>query len=162
MGKVRDIDRGWKRYVREMGRINGSFVKVGLPDGGKPGRAKGQRPDSPRPYPKILVIGAVHEFGSVKANVPERSYLRASFDKNKAKMSRRIESVYGAILSRRMDVREGLVAVGTTARDQAKLFLQRLRTPPLKVSPRKKYGGSNPLNDTDQLVNSLQYEVTVR
>lgn len=167
--RVKDIDKGWKQFVRDMGRINGSYVKVGFPEGFDPGQpSKGD--GNVRDASEILVIGATHEFGTDRAGknhnvtIPERSFLRSSFDEDKERNSRVIEKAYHSILSRRATVAQALGLVGLFVGGRVKKKLRDLRMPPLAPSTlRKRRGGSdNPLVDTGQLVNSIQHEVVVK
>jgi phage gpG-like protein len=167
MSNVKDIDKGWKRFVRDMGKIDGSYVKVGLPEGFTPGTASdptgGQRDAS-----EILIIGATHEFGTDKAGpkknitIPERSWLRSSFDKNKERFNRALDRTYDQLLRRRLSVFEGLGRVGLLAANSAKKMIRDLRVPPLAPSTIKRKGSTNPLVDTGQLVQSITHEVKVK
>ena len=56
-----------ERISREFGR-GPNAVKVGLPKGSN------DYPDGT----SVIMVGAVHEFGSDKMNIPQRSYLRST------------------------------------------------------------------------------------
>lgn len=49
---------------------------------------------------EVLVYAAVHEFGSPKKNIPERSFLRLGFDKNKEEIERLIDAEIEKVLRR--------------------------------------------------------------
>ena len=169
MGVVNDIDRGFNDFLRNMKQINGAYVKVGFPVGFKPGPQTSPDGSPPNKASEILIIGATHEFGTDRAGpnqditIPERSYLRSSFDEDKELNSRIIEKAYGMVLARRASVKKALGLVGLHAEARAKKKMRDLRTPPLALSTlkRRRLGSSNPLIDTNQLVNSLRHEVNI-
>ena len=161
MAKVKVIDRGWKAFEKNMRVIKGSFVKVGLPSGFN--AAPGESDAS-----EILVIGATQEFGTNSAGknhnitIPERSYMRSSFDENRVKLNRVVDKAYSSILLQRATVGQALGRLGLFAASKVKKKIRDLRTPPNKPSTIAKKGSMNPLIDTGQLVQSITHEVTIR
>ena len=49
---------------------------------------------------EVLIYAAVHEFGSPKKNIPQRSYLRLGFDKNKEEIEKLIDAEIEKVLRR--------------------------------------------------------------
>lgn len=49
---------------------------------------------------EVLVYAAVHEFGSPKKNIPERSYLRKTFDEQKEQIEKLIDAEIEKVLRR--------------------------------------------------------------
>lgn len=49
---------------------------------------------------EVLVYAAVHEFGSPKRNIPERSYLRKTFDEQKEQIEELIDAEIEKVLRR--------------------------------------------------------------
>lgn len=80
MTTIRDTDRGWKA-LRDLARDlkrKGVHAKVGLlDDGSREGTFT------------IAALGAVHEFGTAK--IPERSFIRAGFDRSRQGVERIFE-----------------------------------------------------------------------
>ena len=80
---LKDVDKGWsaialaaEKLVRTKGK--GPVVDIGISDG------FGE---------DVLKYAFVHEFGSADGKIPQRSYVRATIDKNQAKYKALVESV---------------------------------------------------------------------
>lgn len=143
---VRDIDRGWNRIKREVQKSGG--VKVGvMGDVGTSDEGA-----------DMLLIAAVNEFGSADGRVPERSYIRAGFDKNRSKLRNTAAALWGRVLDGDMDQRQALGLLGETHQDQVQKFLTALSAPPNAASTiARKRGSANPLIDTGRLRSSIRW-----
>lgn len=138
-----------KNTIKKLEKINKRFesgsdtVKVGLPK------------DS-NPYPdgtSVIMVGSVHEFGSPKLGVPQRSFLREGVKENKknyAFMSKRLSM---KILSGKITKKKALEILGLQGQKDVVDKITRLKTPGLK------YRKGNPLIDTGHLRQSITYEV---
>lgn len=83
-GKVFDNDKGWKRIVAAANAAAGRrYVKVGVL-GTKADEKEG---DEGGPL-TVAEIAAVHEFGTEDGRIPERSFLRSTFDEHKDELER--------------------------------------------------------------------------
>ena len=143
---VQDIDRGWNRIKREVQKSGG--VKVGvMGDAGTSDEGT-----------DMLLIAAVNEFGSADGRVPERSYIRAGFDKNRSKLRSTAAALWGRVLDGDMDQRQALGLLGETHQDQVQKFLTALSAPPNAASTiARKRGSANPLIDTGRLRSSIRW-----
>ena len=143
---VQDIDRGWNRIKREVQKSGG--VKVGvMGDAGTSDEGT-----------DMLLIAAVNEFGSADGRVPERSYIRAGFDKNRSKLRNTAAALWGRVLDGDMDQRQALGLLGETHQDQVQKFLTALSAPPNAASTiARKRGSANPLIDTGRLRSSIRW-----
>jgi hypothetical protein len=74
-GKVIDKDRGMKRILKQLDAAEGWQVTVGVH-----GQDADERDDADEIDNVALMV--IHEFGAPGAGIPERSSLRAAFDKN--------------------------------------------------------------------------------
>ncbi len=85
--KVRDIDRGYKKIIKTTRGFDGLQIVVGL---------QGEEGGAIHPDSEITTagIGTIQEFG---LGVPERSFLRSTFDENVPKWTRQMEDIAGKV-----------------------------------------------------------------
>lgn len=148
---VVDRDLGWaeiKREIEAMARQ--PHVVVGLQEGEDNHSAEGI---------STAGIGAVHEFGSRDGRIPERSWLRSSFDDNRAGYQRLIDKLVSAIYQGKVKALGALHIVGQKVEADAKKRIVELRTPPNAEITVARKGSSNPLVDTGTMLNSVRYKV---
>ena len=108
---------------------------------------------------ELLMIASVHEFGSVKINVPSRSFIRAGFDENINKIQRQAENLLDGVLAFRIDVKAFYEALGGVCVTLFQQFLTELQQPALKEETVIRKGSSNPLIDTGRLRSSITWRV---
>lgn len=106
-------------------------------------------------------IGYVHEFGSPKNNIPERSFIRStvhgSGQKEVVALSRRLLK---KIVDGTMEQKKALGLLGALGADLISQKIVSIRNPPNKPSTlRGKKPRTNPLVDTGQLKNSITWRV---
>lgn len=90
---TKDIDRGWKRIKREIAKMDSAYVKTGIQQGTadyKGGVA-------------ATTVAMVNEFGSEDGHIPERSFLRSSFDENATQYAGMMKGFVTDIYSRDQD-----------------------------------------------------------
>lgn len=148
-GVVRDTDKGFKVFFKGLGDLDGMTVKVGI---------QGREAAQIRPGGISMVeLGTIHEFGAPQANIPQRSFIRATADANRRKYERALEK----IVETPDRARSGLFRLGEVVRAD---IIQRIKDripPPLQpATVRRKRGESVPLIDTGQLINSIRAVVT--
>ena len=199
MQKVTDKDFGYNEITRALKQINGSYVKVGLQG------ETGQKTYNTK-FDKVTVVdlGIIHEFGatihrklktiSLRAGlkdfysgkirkgtivIPERSFLRSTFDKmfdSWREMNKQLfwniftkfySSSYIKGVSKAMDV------MGQRIQRDVKDTITRGVPPPNASSTlkakmrkgkwnRKSLGVPKPLIDTGQMMNSITYEKVMK
>ena len=91
--------------------------------------------------------------------IPERSFLRAGYDQNKDDVIRQAEKVLPDVLIGTMSEDEYFELVGTTLRDAIKEYAVDLSSPPKKPWPTRDPGKNNPLIESGDMVNGIEYEV---
>lgn len=115
---------------------------------------------------RTVDLATIHEFGSAKARIPERSFLRATMRNNQAAIAKMNQVVVRAAL-KGQDPVPAAVRVGLRLEAAVKRTITELRTPPLARSTiRKRFAltgdaDPNPLVDTGHLRNSVSYVVRV-
>jgi phage gpG-like protein len=152
--KFTDTDLGadaLARWMRDAGRKS---VRVGvLSDSPK------EEKDGEETGISLVEVAAVHEFGAPSANVPQRSFIRATADAQAGEIQR-LEEVLGAqmidgILTE--DKALGLLGSKVAAMMQARITSN--IPPPLKAETVDRKGSSVALVDTGQLKASITFAV---
>lgn len=113
---------------------------------------------------ETAIIGAVHEYGAPDKNIPQRSYMRATFDENQQKYTDIARKELAAAAERpQIAVKNALNAVGHTMETDVKRAIIKRIPPPLseKTIARKRRLGlprpSIPLYATGQLYEAIAY-----
>lgn len=149
--KVIDRDNGFDAYMKGLRGLDGARVKVGV---------QGREAAQIRPGGISMVeLATHHEFGAPVANIPQRSFVRATGDANAAKYVRLQTNIVRRLGKRpdAVDVKRELFVLGEIVRGDM-INLIRARIPPsLKPATiARKFGEDVPLIDTGQLIASLR------
>lgn len=118
-------------------------VRVGLPSGSN------AYPDGT----SVIMVGAVHEFGSPSRNIPERSYLRSTLMENRRKYKLFLADLGKKIATGAIDSMKALKLLGLKVEADVKDTLTDLKVPALKTRD------GNPLIDTGHLRQSITHVV---
>lgn len=152
---LKDIDRGFadlKKVWKELSA--GTSLKVGLLGDESP---KNDREDGLT----NLEIGTIHEFG-IPGFIPERSFLRSSFDKNEEKYQGLLKAGMKNVALGKVPAKTVFEALGMKIVSDVKNGITQGSgiPPPLAPETIARKGSSRPLVDTGQLVASISYVVT--
>lgn len=140
----------YKSIINSLKQIEGSSVQVGyFPD---------QKSNTDASI-YLAGIAAVHEYGSPKRGIPQRSFLGANADKNRAKYQELLETKLSAVMLNKIPLEKALSAVGVIIVGDVKTFITNLRTPPNKPSTIARKGSSSPLIDTGYMKNQVKFKV---
>jgi hypothetical protein len=148
---VVDKDNGWNALKKSLRKLGDQEVVAGILG------------DIDFSLPTVAAIGLVHEFGSPERNIPERSFIRSTFDKNEAKYTRLLqESVRKVVRTKKID-KAALFRLGETARkDIVNRIVQGEIKQGLKPKTIARKGSSTALVDTGALVGSIVSKVRKR
>lgn len=158
-GVIRDLDLGMAGAVADVANLANSYVIIGFPDGTvthdeiKQGRHK-------KGGLSMAEIAASNEFGT--EHIPERSFMRSSFDENQTKIFSILQKEYGRILDGKSTVRRSLDLIGNIVRDMIKVKIRQITQPPNSQRTIDKKGSSKPLIDFGQMINAVQYKVILK
>lgn len=151
MSVVRDDNRT-KEILEALQELNGQYVEIGvLGDDGK-GDVN------------IVEIATIHEFGAPRANIPERSFIRANFDKHEDEYFEQIKGYLDRVLQGEIRAKTLYTKMGQTVAQDTQKHI-RARIPPslqastLKARRRRGNTGTTPLIDTGRLIGAISYEV---
>lgn len=132
---------------------------------------------------EILMIANVHEYGcnipvtskmrgyflynfnvwipedTLTIKIPERSFIRASYDVNKSNFSK-FDDLFGATLDGKLEVRDFYKIVGAACVDIIKNYIRDGLKPELSsLTLENKAPKTKPLIDSGKLINAIDYEV---
>lgn len=125
----------------------------------------------------MLELAAIHEFGSPAANIPERSFLRATIDGKRAEVNKAIEQIVGAEVRELFKGAEGKDVSESQADSAARRALGKLglklvamiratirnretvgpENQELQPETIERKGSSLPLVDTAQLIQAIEW-----
>lgn len=152
MGNVEIIDFGWEQLQKELKLLHRVKSKVGLPTGGDVGSGEALT------MSEVATVGAVHEFGAPNKNIPERSWLRASYDENKGDLDRVKTREYNRLLEGKQTA---IVAIGRVGEWLAAKVKAKIRKGPFEplaaTTLARKAPKTKPLIDTGQMIQSVTH-----
>lgn len=102
--KLIDRDLGWKEFVQNVARMGDARVKVGVMDDGED-------------YPEgitVAEVAAINEFGTEDGRIPERSFLRSTFDEKREELLVLAEMLTQRILFGKSTVEDAMNVLGAT------------------------------------------------
>jgi hypothetical protein len=154
---VIDRDRGYKALQARLKalKIDEAYAKVGIFAGTSARKeAKG---------PTNVELGVIHEFGSPQAHIPERSWLRSSFDLNREKWFALAGKLAAKLIDGKLAVYDALELLGMAAAADIKKHItvgEGIPPPDAPATVRRKKS-SRTLVDSGQLVASISHETVV-
>lgn len=164
--KITDRDRGYKQLVAELKKAGKkSFVKVGLL--GDDAREDGGLTNTE--------LGLIHEFGAPSIGLPERSFIRSTFDAKQAEWIRLRDRLVGLVYDGKLTIEAALGLLGARASSDIKASItegagiEPPNTPQVFMAKlaRNRRGfnstGAPPrvLVDTGQLVRAISWQVVL-
>lgn len=144
-----DIDKGRKRILNDLDELKSAYVTIGVHENADP-------------YPKgqsVAFVATENEFGNTK--IPQRSFLRSTFDSNREQWKRDHRDLLNDVILGKKDVKHALRILGFNMANEVQTTIIKLRTPPnapstIKAKPSV---GDNPLIHTRRLLGSIGFQV---
>ena len=160
--KVTTNTDGWKNLVKRVTPLSEYEAHVGvLASKGGETLHKASL-DEGNTHITLIELAYIHEFGSPKANIPERSFIRRTFNEpeGKAELGALYAKLAKAVINGKMTAEKAIELLGMT---MAAMVKKRITVyglwPPNHPDTVARKGSSTPLVDTGQLVGSITYEV---
>ena len=155
----RIIDHGYSSRVDEIAKMNHLFTKVGLPENGEVGQSTqpGSGHDAATYMSEIIAVGAVHEFGAPEKNIPERPFIRTSFDDNFQALQEFKKTQAALVIEGKQTAAIGIAKIGEWMTNKTKLKINSNIPPKLSPFTIKRKHSSRSLIDTGQMINSIQH-----
>lgn len=140
-----------KKILKNVSRMNGAKVEVGIVDEDEIHREAGM---------PVKDLATIHEFGSKSARIPARPFIEPTMHDNRFKY-RRLMFVDAKNLSRgRKKPETALRQIGEMAVEDMKLKILDGKFVPLKLETILLKGHDQPLIETDQMYDAIDYKVT--
>lgn len=97
---------------------------------------------------------------TTQIHIPERSFLRTGFDKNRDRVINKAEQVLNLVVGGQMSETQFFELIGTLLRDAIKDHAVQLSDPPKHpFSLQRNPGKENPLIVSGDLINAIEFEV---
>lgn len=108
---------------------------------------------------EVLLYASVHEFGSPKIKIPERSFIRATFDEKESEINKTVERfmiryIEGDISIRTLESTLGEYLVGLV-----KKTIVDMDSPSLQPETIARKGSSGVLIDTGRMLDTVTYKM---
>jgi hypothetical protein len=158
--KLREIDRGFDRLraLADAVAKEDHYAKAGVLEG------NAKRVGDKKDELTNVELALIHEFGSPKANIPERSFIRGPFNANLQKYGEVMRGYVKRLYENRLPVMQLLGLMGLRMANDMKAAIRTSSggnepmVPNAKSTIAKK-GSSRPLVDTGQLLKSITWAV---
>lgn len=106
-----DRDKGYRRIVAELKKAHGdAYVKLGVM-GSEAGEVHGDEGG----HITTAQLAAVHEFGAPSVGIPERSFIRRTFDHKRTEWYSLMQALVGLIYAGKMTMGRALGLLGAKA-----------------------------------------------
>ena len=153
--KVRVKDKGWQKIIATAKRysgLHGRVASVGIQGPEAEGRSGDPATNA--------MLGTVHEFGCPKRGIPERSFLRSTFNENLSKYEQELERI-SALGASGEDIEGELRMLAEQFRADVLAKLKSDIPPPTQrqLDPDNPKSADPALFDTGQLWNSISAQV---
>lgn len=140
---VKDIDRGWKKILKNLKKEDKSYSKIGI-----------QTDAGDNNGVSIAEYAAANEFGTDK--IPSRPFLRQTYDKNLNKIDLKVISIQNDIYSGKKSFEAGLKELGIWYEGIVKEAIKSGNWQANAPATIDKKGSSKPLIDTGTMRNSIR------
>lgn len=161
--KITEKDYGWNELRAELESISKgeSYGKAGI-IGARAAAEHAPEDGQSAPAEPVnnATLGLIHEFG---LGVPERSFIRSAFDKNREKYLANYQKIAAGIYDRKITIPRGLTLLAMDcASDIRKGIVDGAGIPPPNAPATiERKGSSRPLVDSAQMKNAISYEVVM-
>lgn len=153
-GRVSFKDKGLARIMSSVKELARHSVEVGL---------VGPEAEATHANARGLTVaevGLINEFGSTVANVPERSFLRATFRNNKRIPNIMTFAANDVVLGRKTPI-EALDQVGRVAAELVKQRIARQVPPANATFTVRRKGFDHPLIEDGELIHAISHRVVI-
>ncbi|KEQ22872.1 phage virion morphogenesis protein [Paenibacillus tyrfis] len=111
---------------------------------------------------ELAMIAGIHEYGSQKAGIPPRSFIRSGRNKAAAAVSKLARTGLTAVVEGNKQPEQLLGELGELAKARVLKNFDKLRTPPLSPIYARRKGSNKLLIEEQQLRDSITYIIVPR
>jgi phage gpG-like protein len=147
------VDKGFKQAVEGLRAL---FTDVEVVVGIMGAEAVDREPGDDL---NLVEIAAVHEFGAPSRNIPQRSFLAATFEEKQQQLAETVMRLADKISRGRIKFERVHEQLGLLGEKWVREKIDSRISPPLKKATIQRKGSSKPLFDTGRLYHSIRYEV---
>jgi len=158
--RQRVIDNGYSERLDAIREMNRLFTKVGFPENGTPEEPtrKGSGHDMTNQMSEIITVAAVQEFGAPYKGIPERPFVRTSFDDNYDALQEFKKKEASLVIQGKQSAMTAIQKIGEWMTNKTKLKINSNIPPELADETIKRKRSTRTLIDTAQMLNSVQHE----
>lgn len=152
--KITDTDRGWKKIVASVnGAARAAHVGIQGDEAAQSRLAEGGSISN-------VELAVTHEFGVPEIGIPERSFIRSTFDDNEHTYARMLAQGGKKILAGEMNQDQVVGLIGEKMVSDMKQKINEGIDPPNTLMTQLLKGSSTPLIDTGAMKGAITYKVT--
>jgi hypothetical protein len=141
--------------VHRLKAAAGKTVRVGILADAPKDAPEGEAPSSL----SLIEVAMVHEFGAPAANIPQRSFIRATVDERRADIDAMLAKQAQRIVAGAVDASVALDQVGLKIVGWVQQAIKKGIAPALAPRTVARKKSSKPLIDTGQLRSAIKHEV---
>lgn len=104
---------------------------------------------------ELAMIAGIHEYGSLKAGIPARSFIGAGKKKAQTPISRVVKEGVVELVTGNLETDDLLRKIGDVGKDRVLKNFDKMRTPPLSPLYARRKGNKKILRDEEQLRESI-------
>ncbi len=153
---VVDIDRGFDKITEELLSLKNSVLVIGVQEGDKT-RGETKRSRKQTPGISIAQYAAQNEFGTDK--IPQRSFIRSTFDENETDINRAISAQIGKVIDQKITTKSALDKVGQYITIEIKRKIRAIVFPPNSPMTIALKKSSKPLIDFGAMIDAIRHVI---
>ena len=142
--------------LKRIERLSNKAMQIGIFQDGDGGKVHGEEGKDDI---TILEIATIHEFGAMKVNIPERSFIRKTFDEQKSNMGNVMDKFFTKYIEGSIEYDICMDAIGEYMVGLVRKTIVDMDSPPLKQLTIDRKGSSGVLVDTSKLIDSITWKV---
>lgn len=151
MAGTKIVDRGYKDIMRRLAALEELEVHVGIQNDGAEHDGK-----------LIAAYAAANEFGAPRAGVPERSFMRSSFDDKVPELNQTVERIRDLVVQGALDPQGGAELLGQLHEGHIVAKINSNVPPALKPATIRRKGSSRTLVNQSYMKGAVRWIVKKR